>query len=241
MMAVSNSIFPANIIAFTSDRTVDFSLCPTNESLFNDVQRRFLSGRLDRDLPEPVTVEQVHGRRVVVVDPDFLRNRSVPEQADGAITRLPRVPLSVRTADCLPVFMYDPSCEGIGLVHVGWRGAQNNILKETVTLMKREWRTDPGTIKVFFGPAIHSCCYEVGQEFREYFPDGVLEHDGRYSLDLIRVCRKQLAGLGLRAGNILDSGICACCDKNYFSYRRERESAGRMLSLMMLKAGRAKE
>lgn len=236
MTAVSNSTFPTNIIAFTSDRTVDFTLSQS-ESSFNNEQREFLSSRLNFVLPEPVSIVQVHGRRVVTADSDFLRKRSVLEEADGVITKIPNVALSVRTADCLPVFMYDPVQKGIGLIHVGRRGAEKNILQEAVEQMKAEWKTDPKTIKAFLGPAIRSCCYEVEREFQEYFLEDLTVNDGRYYLDLIQACKKKLTGLGLQDKNIIDCGICTCCDKNYFSYRREGENAGRMISLMMLKEG----
>ena len=236
MMTVSNSIFPANIIAFTSDRTVDFTLRQEQTGL-NDEEEDFLSRRLNIDLPDLVLIRQTHGFRVVVADESFLRDKSVLPEADGAMTRLPNVALTIRTADCLPVFMYDPEQKGIGLVHVGRRGAEKNILREAITQMKAQWQTEPKAIMVFLGPAIRSCCYEVDKEFQESFPEDLVVKDGRHYLDLVQVCRKQLIGLGLEGQNIHDSGICTCCDEQYFSYRRQGESAGRMLSLMMLKEG----
>jgi copper oxidase (laccase) domain-containing protein len=46
--------------------------------------------------------------------------------------------------------------------------------------------------------------------------------------------RRQLAELGVRDEDVSDSGVCTCCDRNYFSYRRDGAAAGRMVSLLML-------
>jgi YfiH family protein len=235
-MPVFNSSFPANITAFTSDRTVDFTLNKINPDL-TTTQRSLLLSRLGFEVPEPAPILQVHGDQVITVDEDFLKKRPVLPEADGLMTRIPGHPLTVRTADCLPVFMYDPACRGISLIHVGHRGAAKNILREAVTQMKTEWRTETKAIKVFWGPSIRSCCYEVGEEFQERFPEDLIVKDGRYYLELVQACKKQLTSLGLQEENMTDCGICTCCDSNYFSYRREGETAGRMISLIMLREG----
>ena len=41
--------------------------------------------------------------------------------------------------------------------------------------------------------------------------------------------------LPLVTASMVDSGICTCCDKNYFSFRRDGSKAGRMISIMMLR------
>lgn len=239
-MPVFNNPFPANITAFISDRTVDFTLNKNNPDLTKK-QRELLLNQLGFDLPEPRPILQVHSDKIVIVDEDSLKKRPVLHKADGLITRIPGQPLVIRTADCLPVLMYDPENKGIGLIHVGRRGAANNILREAVSQMKAEWQTKTKAIKVCLGPAIRSCCYKVGEEFQEHFPEDLTVKDGRYYLDLIQVCKSQLVDLGLQDKSILDRGICTCCDKSYFSYRREGESAGRMISLMMLREGQTKK
>jgi len=52
---------------------------------------------------------------------------------------------------------------------------------------------------------------------------------------VVGVNRDQLIQAGVLKENILDSGICTCCHKDYFSFRRDASKAGRMISLMMLK------
>jgi len=228
-----NSIFPDNIIAFTSDRTVDFTF-HENQLKFNELQKKFLSSQLNLDLPEPVHIRQVHSDKVIFIDKDAPQSRPALEKGDGLLTKVPRLPLVIRSADCLPVFLFDEKQLGIGLIHVGWKGYQKNIIGQAVKLIEKQWRSNLADIKVLFGPAMRSCCYEVSNEFFKYFPDEVILRNGRHYLDLISMNQNQLVRLGMRKENIFDCGICTCCDKNYFSHRREGELAGRMISLIMI-------
>ena len=101
--------------------------------------------------------------------------------------------------------------------------------------MTEQWQTPPEDLKVVLGPAIRSCCYEVGKEFLEYFPREVSAKDQHLYLDLPLVNKTQLTFWGVRTENIFDCQICTCCDPRFFSYRRDGPKAGRMVSVMMLK------
>lgn len=231
-MPLFNDFFPPHVIAFTGDRSVDFTL-HNGRKIFNQQQLDYLSSSLKVELPEPVRVRQVHGNNIIMAAES---EGGPPPEADGLLTRQVRLPLAIRTADCAPVFLYDARQDGIGLVHAGWRGAQKNILKSAVTLMRRQWHTDPTDIMALLGPAIRSCCYEVGGEFSGYFPQEVSARGGRHYLDLPRVLFHQLTALGVPKENIRDCGVCTCCEERCFSYRREGAAAGRMISIMALKA-----
>ena len=227
--------FPSHVAAFASDRTFDFHL-PADPPFLNQIQTEFLSRQLGFELPEISNIRQVHGSRVLIAGQDPMRgkNHSLPE-ADGLMTDVIGLPLAIRTADCLSVFLYDAGHDAIGLLHAGWRGAQKRIITEALNLMKARWGTDPGRVKAALGPAIRPCCYEVGEELTQYFPGETVSLQDRYYLDLPLAGQKELLAGGVRNENIFDCGICTSCDKEYFSYRRDGEKAGRMIALMMLK------
>ena len=64
---------------------------------------------------------QVHDDRVAIVDrPDLTREDL--EGYDALVTRLPGCPIAVRTADCVPVLLYDPVEKIVAAVHSGWKG-----------------------------------------------------------------------------------------------------------------------
>ncbi len=185
-------------------------------------------------MPEKVfTIRQVHGNKVLAVfSQDIPQTGDLPE-ADAVVTNVAGVVLSVRTADCLPVFLYDSKQKCIGLAHAGWKGTQQKIVAKTVEALEKYYGSHPGHIQAQFGPAIRRCCYEVGPEFEKIFPDGIAYIEGQRCLDLSWVNRNQLLDCGVQKENIFIMKECTCCGTDYFSYRRDREKAGRHLSLLV--------
>jgi len=227
-----NKPFPPHVVAFTSERSVDFTL-GENQSKLNETQRGYLSEQLKCDLPEPRQVRQIHGTKIILVEAGNDHKEEL-EAADGLLTKDINLPLAVRCADCLPIFLYDRKSNGIGLIHAGWKGTQHNIVKEAIHKMESQWQSKPKDIQVLLGPAIRFCCYEVGNEFQKYFPGEVSLGNGSLRLDLPAINCNQLIQCGINEANILDCNMCTCCSENYFSYRREGKDAGRMISIMMV-------
>jgi YfiH family protein len=133
------------------------------------------------------------------------------------------------------VFLVDPDRPAVGMIHAGWRSTQTKITTKTVELMRREFNTNPGNLSVSFGPAIGPGCFEVEEEFKQFFPGKVINRQKRLFLDLPRINKDELLESGVKEGNIFDPGICTACEtERFFSYRQEKESAGRMISVIML-------
>lgn len=210
----------------------------TRDTLNN--RRIFLAG-LGIDSRDLVCAKQVHGVNISCVgDNDkgkgALAWDSGLAQTDGLITDKVGVPLAIFTADCLSIYLYEPQLGVIALVHAGWRGTKAGILARTLALMQDRFKIPGGNLLAGFGPAIRSCCYEVGEEFRKLFDYGLSKADNRYHLDLIALNKKQLLEAGISENHISDSGICtSCSNKEFFSFRREGESCARMMSVAMLK------
>lgn len=192
-----------------------------------------------RDL---VCTKQVHGsvaRYIREIDrgKGALSYESAIADTDALVTDKKDVPLSIFTADCLSIFLYDSRTHGIGLVHAGWRSSKDNIAAKTVKLMQEIFNTMPQDLYAGLGPAIRKCCYEIQGEFTGIFSPGhIAQRNGRYYLDLAGINKKQLLNSGVKDKNIFDSGICtACRNEEFFSYRKEGDGCGRMISVMMLK------
>jgi len=71
-----------------------------------------------------VILNQTHGDKIVVIDH---QTPAITQIGDGLITNIPGRALSIKTADCFPLFLYDPKQQVIGLIHVGWLGANRGI------------------------------------------------------------------------------------------------------------------
>ncbi len=230
----------SGLICATSMRpqNMSFSWGNTQDSLAN--RKKFLA-QLGIDYRSLVCANQEHSDNVrYVLEADRGRGASSLENAlgdtDALITDKRNVALAVFTADCLPIFLYDPKKPGIGLVHAGWRGSKKGIILRTISAMKEHFNTNPGDLYAEFGPGIKSCCYEVGEEFGELFPQDLLERQGRYYLDLVSFNKKQLLSSGVREQNVSGCSDCTfCSNEKYFSFRKEKEAAGRMISVILLK------
>ena len=125
--------------------------------------RAFTAGR-DIDLPYTVVQpHQTHSTNVAYVDrPDLTREDL--EGVDALVTDLTDVAIGVRTADCIPVLLYDPVNRAIGAAHSGWRGTVNMIVKKTVIEMCRLFGTRPDDILAVIGPGIDYDSFQVGDD-----------------------------------------------------------------------------
>lgn len=203
--------------------------------------RKIFLSSLGIDYQNLICAQQVHGNKVkYIIEKDkglgaLTNDTSIPD-TDALITDRRNIALAILTADCLPVFLYDAKRAAIGLAHAGWRGSKEAIVAQTLKLMESELNSHIEDIHVGFGPAIRKCCYEVGEEFKDLFPGHLIERGKHYYLDLPEANKRQVLDSGVREENIFDSGVCTSCrNDDFFSYRKEGNSCGRMMSVMMLR------
>jgi len=220
------------LIALTSDGSIDFTPLDFDVPLTID-QRAYLRKKYGVDVCQVFWRKQIHGDNILAAHGGVGTIKGCPD-ADAYITDEKNLPIAIRTADCVPVFIFDPRRRVIGLAHAGWKGTTKMIAAKTVQRMQEKYASQASDLKIALGPSIRECCYQVGAEFRDYFPSYVKERGGHLYLDVISANRDQLLQASVRQENIFDSGICTCCNKNYFSFRRDGAKAGRMISLMVL-------
>ncbi len=218
------------VLAFISDAAVDFTP-PDFDSPLTQPQRSYVAAHTGMDVPQVFWRKQVHGDAVLVASQHGAQG--CPD-ADAFITNQKDLPLAIRTADCVPVFIYDPHVHAIGLAHAGWKGTEQHIAAKTLQEMQDKFSSRCYDLNVVLGPSIRSCCYEVGKEFKTSFPKDIIERDGKLYVDVVAANRRQLLDCGVPAANIVDCGVCTYCNPGYFSFRRDGEKAGRMISLLML-------
>ncbi len=184
-----------------------------------------------------VTPKQVHSSRVLVI-PTGVRTGAPVRlgEADALISLQPDVLAGIRTADCLPILVADQESRMCAAIHAGWRGTTAGIAAEAVRAMS-ELGAKAEDMWVAVGPGIGPCCFEVGPEvatqFQAIFPERVdLNHQvGKTTVDLAEANRRQFVAAGVPKDHIEMCGLCtACRAAEFFSYRREREGAGRMIS-----------
>ena len=194
-------------------------------------------------LPFPVLqAHQVHSDHVAVVTSPAITREDL-QGTDAIVTTLPGLAVAARTADCIPVLLYDPVGRAVAAVHAGWKGTVQSIAAKTVRAMAETFGTRPEDCLAGIGPSIGACCYEVGDDvagkFREAFPqfadEVVLEQNGTLRLDLWKANRLQLEASGLTPNHIDAAGVCTACHaRTFFSYRAEGPTTGRIAAVMAI-------
>lgn len=185
-----------------------------------------------------VGIEKLWMPRQVHQDTIAIVNGTAPGgevEADAVIVATPGIAVGVRTADCLPLIVVDPSGAAAGVIHAGRRSTELGITAKTVNLMAGRFNCDPSTLKVAIGPGIRRCCYEVDEETAARFDSCCGGGDGRY-LDLAGANMRQLATAGVKVENVMDCGICASCEnRSFFSYRKDGKVTGRFITGVMIR------
>jgi hypothetical protein len=132
-----------------------------------------------------VTLHQVHSDLIwpIVIAPDCRRGTGglPPRAGDGLLTNTPGILLSIRTADCLPIMLVDVKRHALGVLHAGWRGTLKRIAEKGVGEMRRSFGSRPEDLRAALGPAIHRCCYEVGEDVREQFQTQFTDADSWFT------------------------------------------------------------
>jgi hypothetical protein len=219
-------------------KNMSLSYGDTKDSLYN--RNNFLTS-VGIDYRDLVCAKQVHGDNIRHIKEEdrgsgaLSYDTAIPD-TDAFLTDRKNVPLAVFTADCLSLFLYDALQPAIGLIHAGWRSTQKNITAKAIKLMQELFATNPASLYVGFGPAIRSCCYEVGLDTGNLFPQDIINRNNRYYLDLVKANKKQALDSGVKEANIFDPEICTSCrNDEFFSYRKEGKDCGRIMSVIMLK------
>ena len=158
------------------------------------------------------------------------------ENTDGFITNRKNVVIFTKYADCLPVYIYDPLKEVIGLVHSGWRGTLQEITLEAIKLMEKNYGTDRKNVYFAFGIGIGQENYEVGQEFKDLFSEkfsfdivteSFMEKNGKLYFDNQKFNYLNLIVNGVEKSKIITNEYCTFRDKRFQSFRRDKENSGR--------------
>jgi len=175
--------------------------------------------------PGLTTIRQIHSN--IVVDAANLIS-----EGDALISNRPGVTVGVKTADCVPILLVDPITRSVAAIHAGWRGTAARILPAAIRELAARWGVDPEDLRAAIGPAIGGCCYGVSAEVARQFGPWVSELkdvSGPVRVDLSSVNGIQLRQAGVR--DVWRSGECTfCAPERFYSFRRERERAGRMMS-----------
>lgn len=181
------------------------------------------------EIPTLVSMNQVHGTHVEIIQ---IPQPHTVAKCDGLLTQLKGVGLMVLTADCTPVLLHDPVTQTIGALHVGRKGAFGEIVPATIKRMQHTFGSVPKSVHAWLGPSIRACCYEIDGEVLVYAKANFAPYLQGKKLNIHGLIVDQLRDAGVV--HVHESPSCTCCDRDYFSYRRDGIT-GRQAGVIMLK------
>ena len=166
---------------------------------------------------------------------------------DGLVTDDPEVTLVVYCADCVPLYLVDPTHRAIGLAHAGWRGTAAGMAAVITRKMTEEFGTDPADLRVAIGPSISRESFEVDPPVAEEFlalpqaerfvfgPAPNQEGDEKYHVDLWECNRQFFLSAGVLPEHIAIAGVDTLENSDLvFSHRKTQGRRGSNCAFLSL-------
>lgn len=217
----------------TTDSPFGFNLSLTvgddNKRVEEDRQRFFRKLGLEDKV---ATQRQIHSDKIVFVDRPGDQGES-----DAMITDKPELGLAISTADCVPIFLYEPKRKIIAGIHSGWKGTTLKILGKTIIKLVEEFGANPTELVCYIAPSIGKKNYEVGEEVAKYFDEKYLSPKGtKFLLDVAKINYDILLKFDVKKENIQLSSLCSFEWKSMLhSFRRDGDLSGRSLGVLAMK------
>jgi len=198
-----------------------------------EIQKLFPDIKLKR-------IKQVHGNQIIHTNPhaiDFSR------EADAHYSNESKIALGIATADCIPVILFHENPRWVASIHAGWRGVQNRIVPKAIAQFAK-LGCKPENISVFAGPHIQKPNFEVGNDVRDQLLASSLLKDAsiwsainetKSRVDLHEILNAQLLESGIEMEKCFFELKDTVQDTAYHSFRRDKQEAGRQISLIFLK------
>ena len=111
-----------------------------------------------------ILLHQIHSNKFYNINKVPIRKKI----GDGLVTKKRGIALSILTADCAPILIYDKNIKMIGALHAGWKGAYKKIVLKMLKyfLIKGSKKEN---IIVVIGPCIAQKNYEIKSDFFKKF------------------------------------------------------------------------
>jgi len=189
-----------------------------------------------------ITLNQTHSNNVVYFENERSIKNKLP--GDAMVTKIKNIGIAILTADCAPIFLYDPQKKIIGCIHSGWKGALSGIVKNTIAKFK-ELNSKVNNLIAVVGPCIGKESYEVKIDFYERFISRNLKYkeffnkisEEGYIFDLRGFINNELFNSNIK--NIENITMDTFLEEEFFySYRRsclnKEQDYGRCISVILM-------
>lgn len=180
---------------------------------------------------------------------EWVREACRLPETDAVITDVPGLCVAVKTADCIPVLLWDEDRRIVAAVHAGWKGTVQNIVGNTIRAMYADMHQEHEALHAVIGPGISLQSFEVGDEVYERFRQAGFPMEriarrfpckasapgclpDKWHIDLWEANRWLLEQNGVR--HIHTDGTDTFTSAAYYSARREGIGTGRNYNGIMI-------
>jgi YfiH family protein len=167
---------------------------------------------------------QVHGTSIFNLDLNT-------KEYDGYIERKQNVANAIRTADCIPLILWNERNKVIIGLHCGWRGIASGIIEKALQ------NDELDITHAYIGPHISKNHFEVKRDFIESFQEQGLNIDrfitvrnDKIYMDLRSLCEAKLHEKHIKIIN--KESYCSFAESDlFFSWRRDKNQFLRNLTI----------
>lgn len=212
-----------------------------------DVEKNVLSNlttiskKIGVDKNNLFTMNQTHSNKVVIINES---NKNIKRiNADALITSIENIAISVLTADCVPILIYEKKNKIVGCIHAGWKGAINGIVENTFNQLIQ--MNNNNSFYVAVGPCIGLKNYEVDKKFYDTFINEnsmnkiffIPKNNGKFFFDLRKYVNFKITRFDVKYLENIDLDTFEEKEK-FFSFRRSmklgEKDYGRCISAIAL-------
>lgn len=186
-----------------------------------------------------VSPKQTHSKNIGIVNSttDLFPN------TDALITNKKDICIFVRTADCVPILLFDPVQKAAAAIHSGWKSTIQEISMHTIQLMQKEFGSKAKDIIAGIGPSIGPKVYEVGPELVKQFSErygqehiSKIPNSDKGLLNLWSVNKQILIESGIPEKQVEVAEICTFSNPElFYSARRDGVKTGRLATGIIIK------
>ena len=186
-----------------------------------------------------ILMRQTHSNKFKFINSDIKKRIN----SDALITNSRGKCLAVLTADCAPILVYDKNLKMVSVIHAGWKGALNGIIKKVLIFFKKKG-SNPRNIIAVIGPCISKYNYEVKEDFIKKFLQkdrGNIKYFSHKKIktyfSLNNYVKDEIRKLGIKNIEIVNKDTYKS-KNNFFSARKSSKNKvndyGRNISVIMI-------
>ncbi len=216
---------PQQVKAYTCLR--ESGVCPSRDEVDKTRLKKLLA--LNND---PIFLRQTHS--TIAVEAKKANHYC---EGDGLYSFESNQICAILTADCLPLLVTDRNGQRVAAIHAGWRGLASGVIESTIAALD----ITPTDCLVWLGPAIGPNKFEVREDVLNAFTSRHPESahafiqigKNHWLANLYSLARLRLQKLGIQ--QVYGGEYCTYSDPiSFYSYRRDGQETGRLVSLIWI-------